>query len=237
MLDLPMQRGAGHRLWVMMDGPAGAGKSTLAAALAGAFRAAGHRADLFGEEELFTRAEFSDVAQGFRTKEFARPVGFEKAYAAYLSGLGEDWAVFDWSAAGMAGDLDWALQDRARYVAHLRRVPQLDPTRSLILLILVVPARVATERAAAQRGRTWLNRYDHLAVTGGFRGPDEMERIIARAEYQLTPAAAERAAAAEAGWTIVELDAARPATVVAQQALEAIASRLQVARSAARDSR
>lgn len=205
--------------WVMMDGPAGAGKSTLAGALARKLRAADHRADVFGEEELFTREEFAEVAEGFRTKEFAGPAAFEAAYSAYLSRFGSGWAVFDWSAAAMTGDLGW---ERTAYVEHLRRVTHLDPDCSLILLSLRIPARMATKRAANQRGEEWLNRYDKIALSEGFEGADQVERITARAEYQLVLAEAERAAVREAGWTVVDIDASRAADLVAQQAFAGV---------------
>lgn len=211
-----------RRHWVMMDGLAGAGKSTLAAALAAELRESGQSADLFGEEELFTRAEFAAVAEGFRTGHHADAAMFEGAYQAYLAGLGSDCAVFDWSAAGMSGDLSWALREPAGYVTHLRQVRLMDPGRRLTLLRLCVPARIATLRAAAERGQVWVDRYDAIAVAAGCTGTDPLDRIIAWAEHSLGQAERERAAVAAAGWRIVDLDASPSPDAVAREALTRI---------------
>jgi DNA polymerase III delta prime subunit len=54
---------------LMMEGISpGIGKSTLAESLAESLQAEGTTVDLFPEEQLFTRADFSVVAEGFRTK-------------------------------------------------------------------------------------------------------------------------------------------------------------------------
>lgn len=46
-----------------MAGPAGVGKSTLAAGLGATLRRRGAHVDTFGEEELFSRPEFTHVAR------------------------------------------------------------------------------------------------------------------------------------------------------------------------------
>ncbi len=215
-----------------MDGLAGAGKSTLAAGLAATLRAEGHRVDLFGEEQLFTRPDFAVVAEGFRTKRFPTAAMFEAAYQDYFASLidhsmidgsiVDQWTVMDWSAAGMVGDLDWAMQDRAGFVTHLRSVMELNAPRQLILLNLSVDPAIATERAARQRGAQWITRYDELARNAGIDGIGPIDRIIERARTQLEPAAQERAAAREAGWTIIDLDASGSSAQVRRAAYQAI---------------
>ena len=191
----------------MMDGLPGAGKSTLAENLVDRLCAAGRRADNFGEEQLFTRPIFAEVAHGFRTKQFATGPMFETAYRRYLAEWADGWPVLDWSAAGMTGDLPWAMRDRAVFVGHLRRVAELAEPRQIVLLNLCVDPRTATERAAAQRGVKWLRQYDALAGNDGITGDDPVGRITAWAERRQGAAEAERGAAREAGWTIVDLDA------------------------------
>lgn len=50
-----------------MAGSAGVGKSTLAESIGATFRQRDIPVDVFGEDELFTRPQFTRVADGFRT--------------------------------------------------------------------------------------------------------------------------------------------------------------------------
>ena len=58
----------------------------------------------------------------------------------------------------------------------------LDPYRRLTLLQFTVDPRIATERAATQRGEKWLERYDRLALDAGITGADRLDRIARRAD-------------------------------------------------------
>jgi hypothetical protein len=128
----------------------------------------------------------------------------------------------DWSAAEMVGDLDWAMRDQAAFVTHLRRVAELNAPRRLILLNLFVDPAIATERAARQRGTEWVTRYDELARNAAVDGAGPVDRITRRARALLGAAAQERAAAREAGWTIIDLDASGSAAQVRRAAYQAI---------------
>ncbi len=70
-----------------MAGLAGVGKSTLTGHVGATLRRHHVPVDTFGEEELFTRPQFTRVADGFRTKHYALPEDFEGAYEAWLSTL------------------------------------------------------------------------------------------------------------------------------------------------------
>ncbi|MFC7625675.1 hypothetical protein [Microlunatus sp. GCM10028923] len=190
-----------------MSGTPGAGKSTLGEALAAGYRAQGRPVDRYGEEELFTRPEFARVAAGFRGPGSPSRADFEKAYASWLRGLPDEAiAIMDWAPAGMAGDLPWGLADRSGYVRHLRKVRELAAGR-VLQLRLRVSTRLATGRAAAERGEPWLDRYDGLARADGYEQGSRLDRIAAAAAHHEKTRDLENEAAAEAGWPVVPLDA------------------------------
>lgn len=154
-----------------MAGVAGVGKSTLAEQIGVALDGRGIPADVFAEEELFTRPEFARVAVGFRTKDHASPEEFEAAYRAWLSSLVSGTvAVMDWNPAGMTGDLPWATTDAHRFRTHLAAVRGLADGR-VLLLHLQAPAEIAIQRAGRQRGADWLNRSDEIARAEGTASP------------------------------------------------------------------
>ena len=219
-------------LWVTMSGPAGAGKSTLADALARRL-ADDHPVDRFGEEELFTRPQFAVVADGFRGPDHPRRTEFEGAYTNWLRDLPERTvAIMDWCPSGMAGDLPWGLASRPGYVDHLRRVRELAAGR-VLQLRLRVPADVAVGRAAAERGETWLDRYDTIARADGHDHPARLRRIADHAARHDVTTERENEAAAAAGWPVRTLDASGPAAEVCAAALAMVLDRLRSQRDAA----
>lgn len=64
------------RLVMLTGSRVGIGKSTLAEGLARRLEEARVTVDLFGEHQIFTRADFADVAEAFRTREFPTPERF-----------------------------------------------------------------------------------------------------------------------------------------------------------------
>ncbi|WP_152363735.1 ATP-binding protein [Microlunatus speluncae] len=210
------------KLWITMAGPAGIGKSTLADGITGDLWRQGSPVEAFGEEELFTRAEFAVVAEGFRTGHYAGASQFEDAYGAWLAKLPDEGVgVMDWSPAGMVGDLPWALADRPGYVSHLRTVAAMVRQR-VIMFELKGPVGLAVERAAAERGEDWLVRYDKVARAAGHRQPERLARIGAWAERHGVATAGEIQAAREAGWSVHAIDATRSPAEVRAQAIGVI---------------
>ncbi len=188
-----------HDLWVSMAGLAGVGKSTLMERIGATLRRQHVPVDTFGEEELFTRSQFTRVADGFRTKHYASPEEFEGAYEAWLRTLpAATAAIMDWNPASMAGDLPWAAKDPARLRQHLQTVYALAGGR-VLLLHLQAPAEVTIERASAERGEKWLARSDRIACSSGHDQPDRSARVLAEATRHAAQTRDELCVATEAG--------------------------------------
>jgi hypothetical protein len=202
---------------------AGIGKSTLAEGLAGALRGQGAAVDLFPEEQIFTRPHFAEVAEGFRSKEFAGPEAFERAWAAQFAELraAGAWGVFDWSCVGMAGDLPWAIGGQPALTEHVLTVRKLAEADGLapVVLDLDCDLQSATAQAMAQRGAPWIDRYTGLAAANGHRAGTAQDRITAWARARQPARADESEALYAAGWPIHPLDAPSPPHEVLAQAL------------------
>lgn len=211
---------------VMMSGTSpGTGKSTLADALTRRLRAHGAAVDLFGEEQLFIRDEFSEVADGFRTKEFAGPDRFLAAYAATITGIRSAgaWGIFDWACSGMAADLPWAMRDPDLLVRHCRSVRELATDLDPVLLDTVVDIRTAVERAYAQRGKPFADHYLCAAAEAGHTSGSTIDRIVRWNEEQNGALrTVELSAMREAGWPIVTLDSSKPPERVLADAWSAL---------------
>jgi thymidylate kinase len=201
-------------LWVVMAGPAGSGKSTLSESLGAFVRRDGGNADVFGEDELFRRSEFTDVAEMFRTTGGPAPAVLESAYAAWVDGLPtRKLAVMDWNPAGLAGDLAWARADQRLFRAHLATIGRLT-SRPIVAVDLQVPAEVAVRRAAQQRGEDWLVQYDVVARSAGHHETDRLDRVIAWTREHMARTAVELNGAASAGWSVHHVDATAPLDAV-----------------------
>ncbi|MET9023046.1 hypothetical protein ABZV93_23990 [Actinopolymorpha sp. NPDC004070] len=214
----------GPRL-VMIEGVApGIGKSTLAASLARVLRAGGSPVDLFPEEDLFTRPEFAEVAQGFRTKDFPTPEHFLPAYAATFEAqrAGNAWGIFDWNCAGMASDLPWAASDPARLRTLVRDVRLLAEERTPLVVSLRGDVRQATRRAAAERGRGWVDYWARIADEHGVSEGPAFERIVHYQESVQVLKQADLDILRTTGWQVVDLDASASADEVLGQALTAL---------------
>jgi hypothetical protein len=211
---------------VMLSGSCGGvGRSTLAEGLAHRLAEAGATVDLFGEHQIFTRADFAEVAEAFRSRAFPTPEVFLPTYARMFDGFraANAWGVFDWYCAGMAGDLPWAMRDRDRLTRLCLDVRELADDMDPVLLDLVGDVRTATERALAQRGDVWAKRYARLASDAGHTSGRIVERIAAWSRDQLGGLRRqELAAMRSAGWPIIELDAMASAAEVLEQALDAL---------------
>src|SRR5437899_5876556 len=148
--------------WVMLEGVGpGIGKSTLAASLAKALAERGDDVDLIVDASIFERPEFTDAAEGFRTKRFTRTrVALPDAYRALVKRHAATgaWIIFDWSAAGMVEDLPWA-SDLEDLTAHLREVHEIVAPLDPIVLVLEGPLELAMGRAVAERGAEWFARH------------------------------------------------------------------------------
>jgi hypothetical protein len=211
---------------VMLSGVSmGIGKSTLAGGLARRLEESGQAADFFGEHHLFTRRDFADVAEAFRTREFPTPELFLRGYARVFDGFraAGAWGIFDWYCAGMAADLPWAMHDRDRLTQLCRDVRRLADDLDPVLLDLAGDVRMATERALAERGEKWAKRYALLAADAGHVTGGIADRIAALVREQFGALREdEQAAMRAAGWPILELDATRSAADVLEQAWTAL---------------
>ncbi|MEQ7125769.1 hypothetical protein ABN034_14755 [Actinopolymorpha sp. B11F2] len=215
----------GPRLVMLSGSCAGIGKSTLAEGLARRLEEAGATVDLFGEHQIFTRADFADVAEAFRSREFPKPERFLPTYARIFDGFRATsaWGVLDWHCAGMAADLPWAMRDHGRLTRLCLDVRELADDMDPVLLDLVGDVRTATERALAQRGDAWAKRYARIASDAGHTTGSIAERIAAWSRDQLGALREqELTAMRSAGWPITELDAMASAAEVLEQALDAL---------------
>lgn len=178
--------------------------------------------DTFGEEELFTRPQFTRVADGFCTQHYASPEESEGAYEAWLGTLpAATVAIMDWNPASMAGDLPWASKDPALFRHHLQTGYTLAGG-GVLLLHLQAPAEVTIERASAERGEEWLARSDRIARSAGHDQPDRVDRVLAEATRHAAQTRDELRVAAEAGWPIHVIDAAGTAKEAHDQAIALI---------------
>ena len=210
-------------LWIALAGPAGAGKSSLSQAAGAALRQAGMTVDVCGEEELFTRPEFDRAARQFRGQSAPAPEDLEAAYATWVASLPEQSvAVTDWSPAGMAGDLAWAVDEQPRFRRHLQAVRGL--VAHAIVVNLQAPVEVAVNRAAAGRGERWLARSDLVARAAGHRQRDRLARVHASAQAHTIRTAAELRVAASAGWVVENIDASGSPQETLSHALDALTS-------------
>lgn len=220
--------------FVMLHGVAGAGKSSLAEDLSKVLIDQGAKVDLIPEEDIFTRREFVDVGQAFKTRTW--PTG-DMMLAAYRSILEtaqqqSQWVIADWNCVGMIEDLSWAQPNRATLTtfqpearadmdvltAHAQDVRTLVAAFNPILLVLNVPHRVAVMRAAAERGQPWIERYAALAQERDSHEP-LLERIVRWYEDSRLHDSDILNAYIRACWNVAEIDANRAREDVLHQAL------------------
>jgi hypothetical protein len=202
---------------VMLSGVcAGIGKSTLAAGIARTVEAHAGTADLFGEEQLFTRPEWTHVAAGFRSKDFPTGPQFLQAYTTTIrtARSSGSWLILDWFCGGMAGDLPWALADHSLLVDLCRAVRELATDMDPVLIDLTGDARVATERAMAERGKPWIRRYTQLAADRGIADGTPLDLVTAWARSESAQQASDLLAMRRSGWPVIEIDAMHPAADV-----------------------
>lgn len=206
----------------MMHGVPGAGKSSLAEDLSKWLIGQGAKVDLIPEEDIFTRNEFADVGQAFKSR--AWPSG-DMMLAAYQNILEtahrqSQWVIADWNCVGMIEDLPWAqlnpatqatFQPEARadmniLTTHAQSVRTLASIFEPMLFVLKVPYRIAALRAAAERGQAWIERYAALAQEGDPNEPP-LDRIIRWYQESRPHNDDILTAHIRAGWSIAEVDA------------------------------
>jgi hypothetical protein len=216
---------------VMMAGPAGAGKSTLAGAICAWL---GEACELLPEEAIFERHEFEEVGEAFRSKTFPDTqmmlVAYNRIFARARDARTS--IVADWSCIGMIEDLPCAQPDRAALttrvagatpdldvlVSHGRDVLQMWGGRA-VLLDLHVRHEIAGQRALADRGTKWFVRHLHLEKT-----PADPVGELVRHERQFDQ---RKQAIVEAhrasGWEIHQLDAEQTSDDVLDDAITVLA--------------
>ncbi|MEQ7127569.1 hypothetical protein ABN034_23885 [Actinopolymorpha sp. B11F2] len=207
---------------VMVDGVApGIGKSTLAASIAAVLKDGGAAADLFPEEDLFTRPEFAHVAQGFRDKNSPTPEVFLPAYTATIEQMRarHAWGIFDWTCVGMASDMPWAIAEPLRLHRLVRDVQKLAAEMSPVVLFLTGDVREATRRAAAERGQVWVDYWVRIAAEHGAPSGPDLERIVYYQERSQQPRQADLEILRQAGWIVLSVDAMEGRSGVLKQAL------------------
>jgi thymidylate kinase len=210
---------------VMMEGVSpGIGKSTLGELLAESLRAQGVAVDLFPEEQLFTRDDFSAVAHGFRTKASPSPEAFLDAYGQTIGRClaNRAWLICDWNCAGMASDLTWALADRALLERLVRDVRLLAADCQATVLYLAGDIEAATRRAARQRGPEWVARMVRIAAEHGIGPGQDIDRIVAYERDGQDLRARDLHALAVGGWQVLRVDAQQRAADVLVQARAAL---------------
>ena len=140
----------------------GAGKSTLAAALAGELAGRGLRVDLFREEEIRTRPAFAGVAAELRAGgEVALPT-LRAGVAAWAAAVDADVVVADALVPVVPSMLVWGHSEDAVAAFHADLAGLVDP------VVLYVDADVDAALARAQRreGPAWLPWPVHVLPAG-----------------------------------------------------------------------
>lgn len=216
------------RQLIMMEGPAGSGKSTLAEALVAHLRSTGTSVDHLPEEAIFTRPEFAQVGQAFRTKNFPTTDLILTAYRrTFRAAATTDSSIIaDWNAVGMIEDLPCAQPDRvsvtsnapsatadASVLAQHAEDVRNEWASDAILLLLRLPSEQAVQRAAKQRGRTWIDREKARWPTkfNSSSSLANVARLHQAYEYRRDALVEAYRAAA---WKVVELDASRTEAAV-----------------------
>lgn len=210
---------------LMMEGISpGIGKSTLAESLAESLQAEGMTVDLFPEEQLFTRADFSVVAEGFRTKTSPTPEVFFDAYGETIGRClaNQAWLICDWNCAGMASDLAWAMADPAQLDALVRDVRELADGYGTSVFYLDGDVQTAIRRAARQRGPEWIARMVRIAEEHGAGPGRDIDRIVAYERGCHPSSQRDLLTLAAGGWQVLRVDAQRPADDVLAQARHAL---------------
>ena len=172
---------------------------------------------------MFTRPEFDRAARQFRGPSAPAPEDLEIPYATWVGSLPEQSvAVTDWSPAGMAGDLPWAVDEQLRFRRHLQAVRGL--VARAVAVNLQVPVEVAVDRPAAERGEGWLARSDLVARAAGHNQPDRLALLHASAQAHTIGTAAELRVAASAGWVVENIDGSGSPQETLSHALDALMS-------------
>jgi hypothetical protein len=215
----------------MMDGPPGAGKSTLAEGIVAAL---GTKAMLFEEELIFELGEFADVGTAFRTKTFPDTEMMLDAYRLFFERVRTtaQIVVFGWSCVGMIEDLPCAQRDRQSVTSldpharadlqvltqHARDVREL--VGEGVLFVPDVPISMSTLRALEQRGEAWFAAYDGIDTFGG------ASSLLEGAINYFETAAARHLDVVRAheagGWNVVRVDATASAPEVLGEALRTL---------------
>lgn len=216
---------------VMMEGPPGAGKSTLAEGLAASL---GPRALLFGDEMLFEVPEFAEVAAGFRTKAFPDESMMLEAYRMFIDRVRDavDVIIFDWSCVGMIEDLPCAQPDRRSVTTHHPEM-RADPSvladhardvRSLadrsVLFVLDVLIPDAIGRAHQQRGEQWFDPWKGIVeLRDGETFLDGAVRYWEAGRPRGEDCVRGHSAG---GWDVIRLDASRSADDILREAVTSL---------------
>ena len=201
------------RIVMITGSSAGAGKSTLARSLADTLRENGAEADLVAEEAIFKREEFTEVASGFRTRDWPRADQFLRAYALLFDSWRRtgSWAVFDWSCLDMIEDLPWA-QGMQPLVRMARSVRVLASGLSPLLIGLDVDLTVAAKRVLT-RDSEWIQAWMGTGLDLPLAKPSVSE-VIRRMETGGARNAVLFDAFRLTGWPVSRLDANQNADAV-----------------------
>ena len=211
-------------LLVLINGAVpGLGKSTLATHLTGRLRESGRDVELFQEEEILDRPEFTAVIQEWRTTNRVADGTLLAATSEYLAWCRHRSAnvyVLDALLPFLPSLLAWGRSD-AQVAEFFRQLAELMPGFEVLHIQLEGAVRSSLNRAREREGAAWLDSL--VAKVGSYedegRKTSDLESVVA---YFDSATRRSHELLAMAPWPVCFVDADQDRTVFEGQVWQAL---------------